>query len=844
MGLNNGPWDASVHSTDRDRDQSDNDMDEDYYTSKYSRLRHRKISHHQRCSISPNRRSKGEKENDTTISPCNNQKILKQNYAMKIRLVQTVHYSANKGKNSVCGEDSNDESPVDITKSSAGSKTQLLLHSKNKQKSRQLNRLRKIVDESSSTYLSPTTRKAKRMDNVENIRPRANFLHSKKDAVTNDCTSFSSNKGSNISMLLKTIGVKRDSHVKDRQVDTASPFVRSLDPTVFPKASTEEGSGLSCNETLRGGLGLPTCGTPRLGEADAIQPVHDNTVTHAIFEALFGHSSVVSPESICSEQRQESYTPRWDEVEDEDEDTYEDVKGPFAQLQNIPRVDEQWFSGVLRRRGNSRSDSWGSVGSRYSDEGQGLSPRSRSNSMTRSPRSRSNSMTLMSPLLAQSKVMTDMTPLLSSAAFEYALTVAGSPPEKVESPMTVVRTKVGTANDVCSPQGLSKDVTLDQQGQQPQISLLEHYITPDLITQLVLQLSSDDVRVVSPRLSVLKALYKNCLVMRSTILSSLELSAYNRALRCQENSFMAKSMSIHYDEASAAVHRRDFSGDNDYVESRPDTRLPPTAISHSGKIRDHDGSIVELALYITVAEFTLSQDQVLSENKLEIMDSIFGVVANVMRCFGSHLSSAAGNVDDSPILNGVIKIVDTILKYFKETGGCGYAVGKCVDDILERILKHWPRGDTMRELAYWRVAGAVLPYTQGSPIANEQSIDNVSQGLVSLLKLPKRSSSQRLIEKLISAISSTHFKISIEVIRIVMQREILLPVFVKSSSTLHIRRSCSDDFEDSIPRLNNGSESVPRMEALVNALRKNRKHWHAVVKASSEHALDILFEYL
>jgi hypothetical protein len=847
MGLNNAPQDAQVRDDEVDMWEDDvvgvgdtncrGDADEDYYTSKYIRI-------HQGGGG-------GQRKGTELVDPGAKSKKRDNNKLSKKKSGQ-VSQSCHSGRG--CGLSggtsiASDSSATHTLKPSQ--KTLLSRHiTKTKHATRQVHRSRKNNDETAA-YM-PFDEKSlmynhrrKGIHNTENSQPELNVISmGNNNKAPDSCNNI---KASNIELLLKTIGIKRD----PRRVESAaaaaaglhrdqsctltgpspSPFAQSLDPTIF-KGSGESDVGV--------------------GEGASCGSLSDLSVTHAIFEALFGQASGGFCHHQPAEQRNEERegesrgVPRWDDVEDEDVDTYEEVQDPLAlaglALRTIPQVDEQWFAGVLRSRSNSRSNSWGSASSRHSDEGP-------SSSCGRShTRSRSNSMTLTSPLLSRSNTFSDVTPLLSSAAFEYALSVAASPPEGDFLADTPCGDHVaGVDCRLSRHEGVSTEDAQQQQQQQarppPASQLVESYITPDLITQLVLQLPHDDDRVTSPRLSVLKALHKNCASMRSTISNALELASYNRVLRCQQNKHMAKSLNLHYDDASAAVFRHDFTDDDPLCETTAAT-APPFASSRAGvsKFRDHDGSIVELALFIAVTVFTspvkLSDGTIHASSDMhDTFSSLVSTVSNVLRCYGCHLSSAAGTVDDCTVLKTIIKIVTVCLSYFKSLDPSGTKACSGAQQLLERLVKHWPRGDTMRELAYWKVSAVVLPFislaagvtaTGTQTVTGSTGVDvTAGAGLtpVSPCILPrlkrKSSPAQTIITKLMSAVTSTHFKIAIQAIQVAMQKDILLPFFITADSS---RNST--------------------VLSLVEALRSNRQHWHAVVKATSENALDMLLDYL
>lgn len=980
MGLNNGPLDTHIINGDFN-DDADNyriEMDEDYYTTKYVRMRHRKDVH-----ISSKR-----KETRPKTPPGDGKKRVKINTGLNKPDVKPISATS-------YGSDLSTEGVTDVKvlppynrpgnrMSSAGNKPM-----KTKHTARQLNRSRKLMDETEALSFTDKHsmyhkfRKGK-CENVENEQPRLNTILQNHNRTTSKVSLSSGQVAksslSTIKYVMTNIGIKRNSIVKgspvvytpnkaitpetetedETHVDIiTSPFVQSLDPSIFKSGlvsvggiSDRCGGGVvSTAATGSGGCvgegGLQS--DKQGGRCDPIviresASLNDKSVTHAIFQALFGQACYTLPGT--SSEHTEVEECRWDAVEEEDEDRQGngslDNSSCDDDSQQIPLVDEQWFVGVLRSRSNSRSDSWGSARSSSSD---GSRPRSGSNSTLTAdydelthtsqlhPRSRSNSMTLTSPLLTRSGSMfSELTPLLSSAAFEYALTVASSPPNKGES----MPSSVSVVNTVASV-GATQSPELSN---EPQNSLLEYYITPDLITQLVLQLSHDDERVMSPRLSVLKALHKNCVSMHTTIMTALELASYNRVLRCQANTHMAKSLSIHYDKASVAVFRQHFPGEESSCEQK--TSISSTGVSSaagtssagsgsnggsaggsdnfsggggngssagsaggSATFRDHDGSLIELALFVAVAEFSTPPITVTEATKAvadETLNSIFGVVSNVMRCYGKHLSSAVGTVDDCVVLKGVIKIINISLGYCSELdslasastttasasdtsatttsttaasntvsnnappppasgggGSNGSRIGGKVinsaEQFLDQLLKHWPKGDTIRELAYWRVVSVVLPYTTlpspSPPLSSHSTSSSASSSLsasssssssVGLapsqslsLRMMKTLPSQRVLKKLLTAITSIHFKIALQAIQVIMQPTILLPLVITAATTTAPGPSAAT--------ASDVGESLAA-EQLVAKLRENRQHWHTAVKVTSEHALDMLLDYL
>ena len=737
MGLKSESLDSTLCNGESSDDE-DFTLEEDYYTTKFIRIRHRKDSS---IMSSTSYKSPPRKRESKGRSQSNNMNERKK---------------SSRRLTTMSGDEIASISP----------KSSMKLHSFVRFSAKSA-----VMSSGKSKRVDKASRQCndkhhkRKLDNVENFPPRVNCFQRRNNDVpgggSRQLKSEANEKPLPFTLdnLIKVIGVKGESGGTK-----STAFTQCLDPTIFNNAGNLKSAGCDKME-LSTDDEIAQNDVVRSGGASSKQ---EKSVSEAIFQALFGQTTYVIPSSRDAQHSE----IRWDEADDVDE-----KNDLLEEVERIPAVDEDWFTGLIENNKRSRS------GSSESDASQEGNCR----------RSRSNSMTLGNPLLGQSNVVNDITPFLTSKAIEYALC-----------------STTKDTNIACDENGIQNKSSV---ANRTKVSLLEDYITLDLVNDLVLQLCHDDDRVMSPRLSVLKALYKNCPSMKGAIINVLELATYNRVLRCKEKTELAKSRNMHYDEASKHVLRQDFSelssGNQDKEalggESSPTLQF------------DHDGSIVELTLFIVVTESSShSATKQSDQTPSTLCDTIIRVVSNVMRCYGSHLSSAVGSVETCPLLQGVVDIIRTLFQHFssRDDSSC------CsVEALLDKILKYFPRGDTMRELAFWHVIASALPFVSSSNIHQMKSLE---PQLVSRLSYSKIPSSQRLMKKLINAVSSSNFKIANKTIQVVMNQEILEKFFLSSDE----------------------SNDNSWVEGLVSALRNNRQHWHISIRELSENALDILMDCL
>lgn len=746
-------------------------------------------------------------------------------------------------------------------------------------------------------------------------------------------TPFASPLGSLPNTLTSTRLTDNSSFTSPRPSSSSSPFIQKFDsnilrtPTLVTPSSPRS-SALSPPPPPQ----LPTL-SPSVSQNLMPQLEEDPSslgegVTRAIFRALFGADNTISGGSgsaqmsedttvVAEQQRMLVPPPRWDDSdEEEDEDDDEHCLGPeLSHCKDIDVVDEKWLTDLIKSRSNSRSSSL---------------------DLTHRDRERS------SPLQSESAAhnVRNGTPLISPAAFEDALkrnltttacssnSVSGSGPidsiriakmpEAVASPLVSKHISAGD-NFVPSPLCSTSNSVQLQYNHHPQNqhntslevfsplktvvvttdSILQRYITPTLITQLVLQLPHDDDRLTSPRLSVLKALYKNSPSLRTIITHSLVVAAHCRFLRCEESRLNARRLGSDVNEASLATHCTNITGFDGKPKCNPFSITPKSGIDAPKReecpgtlVRDHDSSLVELTLFILITECTppapsptpspsqmthkktenqrmegnsnnnnncgslckTTVPSILSQGSYEVVVSI---VTNVMRCYGSRLGKSAGSVEQPGILKGVFKIVD-ILMTNKVDSTSGKAA---VHMLLRRLVQRWPRGNHVQEVAYLKLCAHILVHcrptmtrTAPSTASDNASVRGKTEEteeapaicLSHVLRHSSRakdstgSAIQKTLKKLVECMASAHFKVASQAIQTVMQLNILHPHFISNPNPWS-----RAPLTLSAHSFTQGGEDEPTaVEALVEVLRENRGHWHPQVRHVSEEALDNLLDYL
>eukprot|EP00603_Paraphysomonas_imperforata_P007346 CAMPEP_0114433242 /NCGR_PEP_ID=MMETSP0103-20121206/11582_1 /TAXON_ID=37642 ORGANISM="Paraphysomonas imperforata, Strain PA2" /NCGR_SAMPLE_ID=MMETSP0103 /ASSEMBLY_ACC=CAM_ASM_000201 /LENGTH=345 /DNA_ID=CAMNT_0001602967 /DNA_START=281 /DNA_END=1315 /DNA_ORIENTATION=+ len=311
---------------------------------------------------------------------------------------------------------------------------------------------------------------------------------------------------------------------------------------------------------------------------------------------------------ISEDQMTPVHIPRWDDSDDEEEEEEDEhCLGPdLVHCKDIDVVDEKWLTDLIKSRSNSRSSSLD------------LTHRDRTSPQSELP----------------GKYVMSSSPVISPAAFEQAVkknlsgTVVALESKNVDASADVSRIELGESQDhvesqpnvnsdrsnqvVMTPQAASSLQPHHSYSSSPKAlvttdSMLQRYITPTLITQMVLQLPHDDERLTSPRLSVLKALFKNCPSLRSIIAHALVVAAHTRYLRCEESRKLARSSGADVNDASLTTD--DISGFDGKPKENPfSTMKKGNQVSREEypgtPVRDHDSSLIELTLFILITECT------------------------------------------------------------------------------------------------------------------------------------------------------------------------------------------------------------------------------------------------
>ena len=657
---------------------------------------------------------------------------------------------------------------------------------------------------------------------------------------------------------------------------SSSPFIQKFDSNILRTPTIATPVPSTPRKTVTSPTLSPSVSQNLMPQLDDDHTNLGTGVTHAIFQALFGQqggdlaSSISESSHVSEDQVIPVHIPRWDDSDEEEEEEDEHCLGPdLAHCKDIDVVDEKWLTDLIKSRSNSRSSSLD------------LTHRDRT-----------------SPLQSDQagKGVRILTPAISSAAFEQALKKnlgSSSEVETVEedAPLAVlpphqdetnsnVTTGVNPGHIMTHSQVVPAASNHNVVGLSPKAvvttdSMLQRYITPTLITQMVLQLPHDDERLTSPRLSVLKALFKNCPSLRNIIAHALVVAAHSRFLRCEESRQLARNKGSELNEASLTTDCMHITGFEGKPKESPfSTMQKGSQVSREENpgtlVRDHDSSLIELTLFILITECSLPPDvpsaspsaasthktgadcdtvsnpitfSALAQGSFEVIVSI---VTNVMRCYGSRLGKSAGSVEQPGIIKGVMKIVDILM-----TNKVDNVRGKAaVTSLLRRLNQRWPKGNHPQEVAYIKLSGHILVHLRPSmsnaslnatppPQINE---DNIC--LSHVLRLSARSIDtngspvQKTLRKLVECMSSFHFKVANQAIQTVMQLNILHPHFISnpypwSRTPLKFGdKPCQVD------------EEPTAVEALVEVLRNNRSHWHPQVRNLSEDSLDNLLDYL
>jgi hypothetical protein len=228
----------------------------------------------------------------------------------------------------------------------------------------------------------------------------------------------------------------------------------------------------------------------------------------------------------------------------------------------------------------------------------------------------------------------------------------------------------------------------------------------------VSQLPFEDERFTSPRLSVLKAIYHAVPSFRSLIASSLLSVSNQRFMRCKTSSNLAIMYELDINHTGNKIGDMFSYSIPEHVDNRSayscfpidDIPYPPKKASNNAPltpakpvltpqissqvisnnnssasatppIRDHDGSIIELVLYMIVTTEndlfipeTISNHQEESQNSLKFASSsslyriFLSIVINVLRCYGRRLGKTTEGVEQPNILKSCLKGLEEIIQ--------------------------------------------------------------------------------------------------------------------------------------------------------------------------------------
>jgi hypothetical protein len=240
---------------------------------------------------------------------------------------------------------------------------------------------------------------------------------------------------------------------------------------------------------------------------------------------------------------------------------------------------------------------------------------------------------------------------------------------------------------------------------------LSNYINPSFITSLIAQLPFEDERFTSPRLSVLKAIYKAVPKFRSLIANSLLSVSNQRFMRCKTSSKLATmyeldvnhtgskigdmfsySMEEHVNVGSAYGC---FPIDDIPYPPKKTSLCPPTpavtrphltpqisiqqqaaaagtapATSAPTPTRDHDISIIEMTLFMIITSDydmnCLSSSTAISPTPTAaalapcLFRIFLSIVIAVLRCYGRRLGKTTEGVEQPNVLKSCLRALEEI----------------------------------------------------------------------------------------------------------------------------------------------------------------------------------------
>lgn len=614
--------------------------------------------------------------------------------------------------------------------------------------------------------------------------------------------------------------------------------------SVTPSRSTDSFDGPSTNV-----FGVVTAASRAAAEA---------TISHAIFQALFGQPKQRGAENCGRAQR------LWDDVDSSDEDDEADSGGAGRQsvkLAAVDPVDEFWFKRLVS------------------------------------------------------------TSLLTSSALDFA----------------------------CSRVAMNREDGSESSGRD----VLSQYISASFIHAVTKELSFEDERFPSPRVAVLKALYRNSsgssIAIRVLIADALLESSTSRVERCRQTTSFARLLEAETNFVASRGLVGGLTGEGVGYRTQESIQAALAASMDSSgrkwgggeerpgtRVRDSDSSLLELLKYLITVELSEAQAQAQARvlemqqgrdggvvvgpsvgaetdaETLRRLDHLHRVVASVLRCYGSGLGvlmAGESSADQPAVLQLLIQCTENLLQTAlcitppAPTSTPGRSIGQIIcplsepsaalswavsvstaaasgwlaERFLGTLLRLWPSvaggggGGFVQEVAFVKLTECCLKFAL-PPLSVPVPVPP-STFSSPLPHLSAKGVLSKCLAKVLSTLQSAHFKVALQALATIQNPAVLGRFFVDLDpahclatvvQTLSMR--C---FPISLPitsRTGSGSTggSVVAMDeatfrrivggmqecraemlaSLVHALRSNRNHWHPQVQGSSDALFNGLLDYL
>lgn len=355
------------------------------------------------------------------------------------------------------------------------------------------------------------------------------------------------------------------------------------------------------------------------------------------------------------------------------------------------------------------------------------------------------------------------------------------------------------------------------------------------ISSLIEDMVYEDDRVTSMRLPLLHKIYLASRLsmvekvhIRKSILSASYNTSYARLQRCVAGEKMSRLNEVDLNNL-ANQNLLDCIANNimDAMQSSltainsAKVTSKPNATEENAGVRVHDNisSIIQLTKFILYIEAKENDRMEISQR----IDYLTRLVINMYRCYGSNLGASNAAVESPALQANLSSLLNQLVRSISSTD----RPDSHKNDILRELLRYWPKGSYVREIAFIDATITVLCSMRPQSLSVPERIYSNAENASSLQFPVIVSYAERALNRLLLSCNSPHFKVANRAI-LAFQCPAILQIYIIEN----------DQDDERV------SESKARiMEKLVKSLRSIRSHWHPMVQQSASMTYDYIFEF-